>query len=130
MRFKLLSGCIATACLIGMPIAYGQGTEVNTGNHGADTTCSEFMALTEAAQSELLDQIQNANDTSAMATDDAAGSDAAAPSDNADDAMAAGDASDSESASQDDSTAQAVMAACADGKLTVGQALEQSTTAP
>ncbi|HTN62225.1 MAG TPA: hypothetical protein VL147_11825 [Devosia sp.] len=130
MRTTLLSGCFAIACIAGMPSVNAQGTGVIDGGHGADTTCSEFMALDEAAQTELLEQLQGTVDTAT--TTDAAGS---PPSEDAEVTTApAGDAAQNENEAvenEDYGSAEAVMSACKDDdKLTVGQAVEQTEATP
>jgi len=103
MRIAFLGGCLAVACLATVPLANAQGTNLEPGDNGPETTCPQFMALEESAQIELLGQIHTAMATTANA----------------------GPVVDEES------QAQAVTEACAsDDKLTVGQALEQIEPKP
>jgi hypothetical protein len=132
MRIKLLGGVVAAVCLVGMPAAYAQSDE----NKGADTTCTDFMAMDTADQTALIEQVRSATpDLKTNGADDAAANANASgsmsapsstPSGGADSSSAASAAgsADAKAGAAEDSAVDEVIAACQeDSSRSVGDAL-------
>jgi hypothetical protein len=144
MRIKLLGGVVAAVCLVGMPAAYAQNDD---SNKGADTTCTDFMAMDSADQAALIEQVQSATPdlktNGAEPSDSNAGANASGgmsaesntPSSDAGNSSsgdagsssadaAANASADSKAGATDDSNVNEVVAACQeDSSLSVGDAL-------
>lgn len=136
MRIKLLGGVVAAVCLVGMPAAYAQNDD---SNKGADTTCTDFMAMDSADQATLIEQVQSATPdlktNGAEPSDSNAGANASGgmsaesntPSSDAGNSSAdaaANASADTKAGATDDSNVNEVVAACQeDSSLSVGDAL-------
>jgi hypothetical protein len=104
MFTRLLAGCAVALAIGGAPAALAQDTSTTTGA-GADTTCTDFIAMEADAQASLISQLQA--DSNAGATSGTAGT--------------------ATSGTVDASKVEPVVTACQNnGSLTVGQAIAQT----
>lgn len=129
MRVKLMIASVLAVSMVGVPAVYAQGAA----NAGADTTCTDFVAMDATAQADLLAQLGTSGGmSSSMSTDSSSGSGSASGSGSTtaapDSGSEAGSLGSGEAAAGGSMDAAAVLAACQnDPSLTVGKALSAGT---
>jgi hypothetical protein len=123
MRVKLMIASALAVSMVGVPAVFAQGAT----NAGADTTCTDFVAMDATAQADLLAQLGTSGGMSSSmstGTSSGSGSTTAAP----DSGSEAGSLGSGEAAAGGSMVAAAVLAACQnDPSLTVGKALSAGT---